>query len=131
MNHSWKVHLLPLMAGGLTFAAVQGWLLATSNGSGPDPGWFLDEPDAGLAVLTTIALASALVAVFRLTHWLASAAAFTAGAVVAMTIVLFSIGPGTIFPIVIVFGTLVLGMASLIGAVLGWLLRTAWNRVRT
>jgi hypothetical protein len=133
MQRGWKVLLVPatlapLVAGALTFGATQSWLLAASSGSGSaDPGWFLNGREAGLAVITTIALVSALLTAIRRANWLAGAAAFTAGAVGAMTIVLFVIGPGTIFPIVIAFGTVVLTVAAFVGAGLGWLLRTAWS----
>src|SRR5215210_4204493 len=40
----------------------------------------------------------------------------TAGAVVVMIFTLFSTGPGTLFPIVIVFGTIVLAAGSYLGA---------------
>ena len=127
MPREWKSHVVPLVAGGLAFAVAQVWLLATSTGSGtPDPGWFLNDQQAGLSVLATVALVSALVAAFRTTRWLASGATFTAGAVVAMTIVLFAIGPGTIFPIVIAVGTVVLAAAAFLGTGLGWLLRRVW-----
>jgi hypothetical protein len=133
MQRGWKVlfvaaPVVPLVAGALAFGATQSWLLAASSGSGtPNPGWFLNGREAGLAMITTIALVSALLTAIRQANWLADAAAFTAGAVGAMTIVLFGIGPGTIFPIVIVFGTVVLAAATFVGAGLGWLLRTAWT----
>ena len=129
MHRGWRIHLVPLVAGGLTFAAAQSWLLAVSTGSGTaDPGWFLNGREAGLALLTTVALVSALIAAFRPGSWIAGAAAFTAGAAIALTIVLFSIGAGTIFPIVIALGTVVLAGAVFAGAGVGWLLRLAWTR---
>ncbi|HZR24922.1 MAG TPA: hypothetical protein VFA59_15120 [Vicinamibacterales bacterium] len=45
------------------------------------------------------------------------------GASLAMAVTLFVIGPGTIFPIVIVGGALVLALAIAAGALLGSLLR--------
>jgi len=122
--------MVPLVVGGLTFAITQVWLLAASTGSGTsDPGWFLNGPDAGFAVMATVAIVSALIAALRPATSLEGAVAFGAGAVVAMIIVLFVTGPGTIFPIVIVVGTVVLSVATFVGSGLGWLLRTAWTRV--
>jgi len=46
-----------------------------------------------------------------------------AGASIAMAVTLMVIGPGTIFPIVIVAGTLILAVAIAAGAVVGSLLR--------
>jgi hypothetical protein len=42
------------------------------------------------------------------------------GAAVAMIAVLLSIGPGTIFPIVVVFGAVVVAVSITAGAALGW-----------
>jgi hypothetical protein len=87
-----------------------------------DPGWFLNSGrNAGI-----IALAIALFAapVFRRPG--ASAAhlvAYAGGAALAMTVVLFAIGPGNIFPIVILFGAIVIGVAASVGAALGSRLR--------
>jgi len=128
MHRGWKAPIVPLLAGAMTFGVTQWWLFTTSSGSGTsDPGWFLNGRDAGLAMTTAIACVSAILSAFRRAHWLAGAAAFTIGAVAALTFTLFSIGPGTIFPLVIVFGTIVVAGAALIGGGLGWLLRWAWT----
>ena len=71
--------------------------------------------------------ASALLSAFRRGNQALGALAFTFGAVVSLAIVLFSLGPGTIFPIVIAVGTIVLAAAAFLGAGLGWLLRWAWT----
>ena len=127
--HLWKRQLVPAAAGAVTFGAVQSWLLAASREAGTaDPGWFLNGRDAGMALLTAVALVSALVSAVRGRNHAVGALAFTVGAVLSLVIVLFAIGPGTIFPIVIVFGAIVLTGATFLGAGLGWLLRTAWNR---
>jgi hypothetical protein len=138
MQRGWKVPFVPvpfvpvpfapLVVGALTFGVTQSWLLAASSGAGTaDPGWFMNGREAGLAMITTIALVSALLTAVRRANWLTGAAAFTAGAAGAMTIVLFVTGPGTIFPIVMAIGTVVLAAAAFAGAGLGWLLRTAWT----
>lgn len=50
-----------------------------------------------------------------------------------MAIVLFSIGPGTIFPIALIFGTVILATATAIGTVAGvgirWVVSVAWKRL--
>ena len=124
----WKRQVVPAVAGAVTFGAVQSWLLAASSGSGTaDPGWFLNGRDASLAVLTAMALVSTCLSAVRQGNQALGALAFTVGAVVSLTIVLFSIGPGTIFPIVIAVGAVVLAGAAFLGAGLGWLLRWAWT----
>ena len=47
---------------------------------------------------------------------LIQAAAVTAGAAIAMTCVLFWVGPGNLFPIVIVLGTVIVAVGSFLGA---------------
>ena len=44
------------------------------------------------------------------------------GAVVAMIVVLIAVGPGTLFPIVIVIGATILAATAVAGALGGWLL---------
>jgi hypothetical protein len=128
MHRGWKAHVAPFVAGAITFAATEWWLLTASPGSGTsDPGWFLNGRESGLAVTAAIGLLAAVLATVRRSGWLSGAAACAAGAAVAMTLVLFLIGPGAIFPIVIAFGTVVLAGSALIGTGLGWLLRTAWS----
>jgi hypothetical protein len=105
-------------AGLMTFVAaheVEALKWAAWFGSVHDP-WFLNS---GRAVAFTMAclLVSSLIA-----GWLRlSGLMFAAGAATAMTAVLFlkQGGPGTIFPIVIVVGTLLMLAVSLLGAWLG------------
>ena len=79
------------------------------------PGWFLNS---GTNVLIVAIVLAAVAAVLSL----ATAASigctvwYGLGAVVAMVSVLVTIGGGTIFPIVIAFGTGVVGLAVAVGA---------------
>lgn len=123
--------LLALLGGGVLFAALQGWLfqIATPIPGIEDAGWFLNSGRGVRAVATTFVAVGALIGLSR-RDWMAESATTAAGAVLVMTGVLFSIGAGTIFPIVIVFGTAIVGGAVAIGASVGMLARrsVAWAR---
>ena len=69
-------------------------------------------------------MAGALIGFVRL-HKVREAAMAAGGAVLAMIAVLFSIGPGTIFPIVIVFGTVIIAAATAAGTGVGVEVRRA------
>jgi hypothetical protein len=107
-----------VVAGLLTFAAaheVEVLKWTAWFGSAHEP-WFLNS---GRAVAFTMAclLVSSLIA-----GWLRlSGVMFAAGAAAAMTAVLFlkQGGPGTIFPIVIAVGTVLMVAVSLLGAWIG------------
>ena len=85
--------------------------------------WFLNSGRAvaftALCLLAAGLVASACWARDRddaMTH----AANVAAGALLAMTVVLFFVGPGTIFPIVIVFGGAIALFSSAIGSLMVW-----------
>ena len=82
-------------------------------------GWWLNS---GTGVLRTVLVLAALgvFAAFRRsgTLWM-RACALWAGAISAMAVVLFWTGPGTIWPIVLVFAAAISGGAVLGGALLG------------
>jgi hypothetical protein len=87
-----------------------------------DP-WFLNSgPAVGFTALCMLgagAVASASWVRNRadvLTH----AANVATGAVLAMTVVLMSVGPGTIFPIVILFGGAIVLVSSAVGSLMVW-----------
>ena len=116
--------VLALAGGAALFGLVQAWLFRSIA---PVPGiqnagWFLNSGTGVGAVALAFAIAGALVGLAR-HRSVADAALVAAGAAVAMTLVLFSIGPGTIFPIVLVFGTLILGAATAMGVGLGMAVR--------
>jgi hypothetical protein len=118
----WKtvvVGALAFVAAHFVVRAAWPWL---DSGRGESP-WFLNAGrgvaiTAGLLFLAA-ALRSGVAAADRRTavqHGLD----FALGAVAAMAIVLFTIGPGTLFPIVIVIGAVVIAAAALAGALAGW-----------
>jgi hypothetical protein len=53
-----------------------------------------------------------------------------AGGIVAMVVVLFSIGTGSLFPIVIAFGSVILAGATAVGAGVGFLARRSFEFLR-
>src|SRR5712675_1986591 len=98
--------LLWAALGAVAFAVAQVPLLITTIAVPgiSSPGWFLNSGMNALAVGLVVALAAAAVFV-RKRASIRDAFSLGAGAVVAMVATLFAIGAGTIFPIVIVFGT--------------------------
>jgi hypothetical protein len=83
-----------------------------------DPGWFLNSGRNVATITGVIAVVALLVAVRR--RWtISETGAFGVGVLIAMVGTLFTIGPGTIFPLVIVVGAVVLGVAITIGTALG------------
>lgn len=88
--------------------------------------WFLNSPREMGLVLAAVGLGSAVAAVVgsRSTQWpfanqlLGSCMAW-AGACTAMTAMLFLLGPGTIFPIVLAVGGFLLAGASGVGLLAG------------
>jgi hypothetical protein len=85
--------------------------------------WFLNSGRAvgftALCLLVAGLVASASWA-RRRDDVMAHGATVAAGAVLAMTVVLITAGPGTIFPIVIVFGGMVVLFSSAIGSLIVW-----------
>ena len=83
-------------------------------------GWWLDAGERVVVTLAAVAVVTVLVGATGLT-----AAAFGAGVAGGMTAILFAIGPGNLFPIVIAVGTTLIALAVLAGwsvrAALGWL----------
>jgi hypothetical protein len=124
--------LLALLGGGALFAAVQAWLFQTATPIPgiEDAGWFLNSGRGVSTVAVTFMVVGALIGVSQ-RDWIVESAATAAGAAIVMTVVLFSIGPGTIFPIVIVFGTGILGVAIALGASLGTLARRSFGWARS
>jgi hypothetical protein len=93
-----------------------------------DPGWFLNAGRNVVTITSVIALVAAALAVRR--HWkIEDTATFGLGTVIAMVGTLIAIGPGTIFPIVIVIGAIVLGLAILAGTAVGYVIQLAGARM--
>ena len=109
-----------LLGGAAMFLAVQGVLFLTVAPTEGirNSGWFLNSGRGVAVVAVFCAVAGALVGAVRRDNVLESTMV-AGGAVLAMIAVLFSIGPGTIFPIVIVFGTVIIAGATLLGMAVG------------
>lgn len=109
-----------LLIGAAVFVLAQGWLLehAAPMAGVEHSGWFLNS-GLGVRVISRTFIVTGILAGLLRHGGLMDAALIAAGAVLAMTIVLFSIGPGTIFPIVVAFGTAAVFGATGIGAVVG------------
>jgi hypothetical protein len=110
-------------AGGIAAAALQrftptGWWLNTGQG----------------VILTSLVLALLAVAVGVTAvrpmppRSMLPPIALWAGANMGLAIVLFSTGPGTIFPIVLLFGAGISALAVGAGSLIGQLARAAWAR---
>ena len=116
-----------LLAGAVAFAAAQAVLFLVAGdrrGWGIDSqGWFLNSA-AGIIVMAVVA---GSVSATVLGTWPASTIwkgwmAFVAGAGLALITAVFALGPGTIFPIVIVAGLVVVGVGALAGSAIAVLL---------
>jgi hypothetical protein len=118
-----------LLGGAGLFLSVQTFLfLSAAPVAGiDDPGWFLNSGRGVLAVVVACAVMGALVG-FGRRKGVREATMGAVGAVLAMTTVLFSIGPGTIFPIVLVFGTAIIGLATAAGTGVGTAVRQVLDR---
>jgi hypothetical protein len=90
-------------------------------GGGADVPWFLNAGWAVAATMVLFVLAGLIAGIVTtsLPDAAISGCYVSAGATLALTIVLFSIGPGTIFPIVIAVGTIAITVATLLGALAG------------
>ena len=111
---------LALLGGAALFTAVQVWLLqSTAPIPGvEDSGWFLNSGRGVATVGLAFTIAGAMVGLVRRDGEI-RAMLVAAGGAVAMVVVLFRIGPGTIFPIVLAFGTLIVVAATALGTGLG------------
>jgi hypothetical protein len=122
----------PAIAGVGAFLAVQIFLLASSPASAqtPDhPGWFLNSGDNVRLMALGLSSGAAIAAFLHAGNPIWRALAFSGGAIVAMSAILFYLGPGTIFPIVLVIGSFIVAVAvgagTAVGALLGYALRAA------
>ena len=111
-------HVVPMVAGAVAFASVQFVLLQRAGPPLSDSaGWFLNSGTNVNAICVAVAIAAGVVALASRANLVTRAAACLAGAIFAMVVVLFATGAGSIFPIVIVFGGVVLGAAVAAGTV--------------
>lgn len=107
-------------------AIVVGWT-AWFDPSGRHAAWFLNSGRGVAFTVVCLAVASAATASFRpcaLRERVVAGIVFAAGAAVAMTAVLLSGDPGTIFPIVLVVGWLIALASSLTGALVAGAMAT-------
>jgi hypothetical protein len=72
--------------------------------------------------------AIAAVSVHDRRTWLIAGFNLAAGAIAAMVIVFFAVGAGTLFPIGIAIGAIVVGISSVAGALAGAAVRYAGSR---
>lgn len=116
--------------GALAFCAAQIPLLIAMPAAGgiAEPGWFLNSGRTVLLVGLTLAIGAAVLTARRQASD-RDAIFYGIGAVVAMIVTLFVIGPGTIFPIVIVFGTAIAVFAVGVGGTCGAAVRARRVRV--
>jgi hypothetical protein len=126
--------LLAFLGGATLFAAVQAWLFQSTPPIPEieDSGWFLNSGAGVKAVAWAFAAAGALIGLSRSDwiDWIVEEALLIAGGIGGMVAILFSIGPGTIFPIVIAFGSMILAGATAAGAGLGFLARRSFEFLR-
>jgi len=121
----WKTVVVGALAFLATHAVVRGAWSWLDSGRG-HPAWFLNA-GSGVAVTAsllfmTAALRSAAVAADRRAA-VQQGIDLALGAAVAMAVVLFAIGAGTLFPIAIVLGAVVIAAATVAGALAGWACR--------
>jgi uncharacterized membrane protein len=103
--------------GAAAFLAAQVPLLLGNGAAMYDnPGWFTNAGSNVSTIAVVVALIAAPVS-FAL-GWTA-AAVYALGAFLAMTAVLFAIGPGNLFPLTMAVGGAVLACATAAGAALG------------
>jgi hypothetical protein len=111
---------LALLGGTGLFLLVQGLLFLTAVPvAGISNSWWFLNSGRGVAVVgLACAFVGALIG-FRRRDSVREATMVASGAVLAMIGVLFSTGAGTIFPIVIVFGTAIIAGATAAGIGIG------------
>ena len=121
-----------LFLGAATFLAahaveVAGW---SSWFYGVYAPWFLNSSRAVAVTAGALMIVGAIVALTTpdRTGWLIAGLNLAAGAMAAMIVVLFSVGPGTLFPIAITIGAMVVAVSSIAGALAGAAVRYAGSR---
>jgi hypothetical protein len=111
-----------IVAGFCIFVAAQAALVLASGGSRltiDGEAWFLNSARGVVTLAGMVAAASAAMSARWSSRMPLLVSAVTLGASLAMTLMVFVIGPGTLFPIVIAVGTAILGTAVVAGSLLG------------
>jgi hypothetical protein len=121
-----------IVGGSVAFAAAQLllFLLAGQNAAPAidNSAWFLNSGRGVLITTIVLALAAAAMGLGSSPPGLWSATvAFSGGAAAAMVVVLFALGPGTIFPIVIAIGMVIIAVAAITGAVIARSVRSRFG----
>ncbi len=113
---------LAFAAAHLTLRAVWPW----ADAGRTDIVWFLNA-GRGVAVTGAWLFVAAALAAGACAQdsqaALRRGADFGLGAAAAMAVALFAVGPGSLFPIAIVIGAVVVGVSSVAGALAGWACR--------
>jgi len=124
LEPTFRSQLISGFAGALAFGVVQiPLLIATPPAAGiSEPGWFLNSGRNVLLVGLTLAIGAAMLTVRKRASD-RDAVCYGIGAVVAMIVTLVALGAGNIFPIVIVFGTVLAVFAVGAGGTLGAAIR--------
>jgi hypothetical protein len=107
--------------GATAFAAAQGiWSLGHAY-AGWKGTWMLKSGSGIVFGLAVLAITAAVIcALQRKPNTVVNCAVFVAiGAIAAMTVALFLIGPGNLWPIVIAFDGAMIGVAVAVGALIG------------
>ena len=131
MSYETTARITHVAVGAATFWVIHRLLMATWSwfDGAVGPPWFTASGRSVLFSVVTFAVVSAVVAALAarsFEHAMAVAAYITIGGAVTMAILLFlqPWGPGNIFPISIVIGTMILGIGSIGGSAAGWGLRS-------
>ncbi len=98
--------------------------------AGTSTPWFLNAGRAvafTAAILLIVGVIAGFSASINRHGAVARGCNIAAGAIVAMTIVLFAKGPGTLFPIALAFGAAIAVTSSVGGALVGWGLASGWH----
>ena len=119
----------------VAIALVGGIVAAVAQRFTPT-GWWLNSGQGVASVCLVLVLLAVPIGASALSwplnprsaRWLA---ALWAGTNIGMAIVLFSVGPGTLFPIVLVLGAGISAIAVGAGFLLGALPREAWRLARS
>lgn len=123
--------LFRLAAGVVAFLAPQVALFLRVSGSAGDmraPGWFLNSGSNAAVISAVVVLVAAVIAA-RPRWTVADTTVFACGVLIAMLATLVAIGPGTIFPLVLTVGTVLLVAATVLGTAVGYAVRFAALRV--
>lgn len=99
-----------------------------SDDADPHHAWWLGSALAILPTTGLLFIGATLACALREDAPWRTALSMEAGTMAGMTGVLFAIGPGTIFPLVLLAGLVLSSMAVFGGVVAGWLARTVWSR---